>query len=64
MDMAAQILAAQIRSGIFGLFGSFLNPTFGTGIQQVVANLLPGYIWKYWNSRFFWCRSKICKCFS
>ena len=26
LDMAAQILAAQIRSGIMGLFSSFLNP--------------------------------------
>jgi len=26
LDMAAQMLAAQIRSGIFGLFSSFLNP--------------------------------------
>ena len=41
LDMAAQMLAAQIRSGIFGLFGSFLNPTFGTGIPSG-ANLLPG----------------------
>ncbi len=41
LDMAAQILAAQIRSGIFGIFQSFLNPTFGTGIPSG-ANLLPG----------------------
>ena len=41
LDMAAQMLAAQIRSGIFGLFSSFLNPTFGTGIPSG-ANLLPG----------------------
>ena len=27
LDMAAQILAAQIRSGIFGLFKNFLNPS-------------------------------------
>jgi len=34
LDMAAQMLAAQIRSGIFGLFSSFLNPfqaNVGTG---------------------------------
>ena len=41
LDMAAQMLAAQIRSGIFGLFSSFINPTFGTGIPSG-ANLLPG----------------------
>ena len=29
-DMAAQILANQIRSGIFGLFSSFLTPSFST----------------------------------
>ena len=28
LDMAAQMLAAQIRSGIFGLFKNFLNPSF------------------------------------
>ena len=51
LDMAAQILAAQIRSGIMGLFSSFLNPlnsarlgaqaTAMTGIPSG-ANLLPG----------------------
>ena len=30
LDMAAQMLAAQIRSGIFGLFKNFLNPSFKT----------------------------------
>ena len=39
LDMAAQILAAQIRSGIFGLFSSFLNPTFGTGMGSNPAGM-------------------------
>jgi len=39
LDMAAQMLAAQIRSGIFGLFSSFLNPTFGTGMGSNPAGM-------------------------
>ena len=39
LDMAAQILAAQIRSGIFGLFSSFFNPTFGTGMGSNPAGM-------------------------
>ena len=34
-DMAAQILAAQIRSGIFGLFSNFLTPSLPS-TQQLV----------------------------
>ena len=52
LDMAAQILAAQIRSGIFGLFSNLLSPlsttpfnpapgTFGTNIPSG-ANLPAG----------------------
>ncbi len=53
LDMAAQMLAAQIRSGIFGLFSNFLTPaltptpfnpapgTFGTNIPSG-ANLPAG----------------------
>ena len=39
IDMAAQMLAAQIRSGIFGLFSNFLNPTFGTGMGSNPAGM-------------------------
>ena len=36
LDMAAQILAAQIRSGIFGLFGGMLN--IGGGGTNLLSN--------------------------
>ena len=39
LDMAAQMLAAQIRSGIFGLFSNFLDPTFGTGMSSNPAGM-------------------------
>ena len=44
LDMAAQILAAQIRAGIMGLFANLFkpfDPTFGTGIPSG-KNLPPG----------------------
>ena len=39
LDMAARILAAQIRSGIFGLFSNFLKPTFNNP-----APMDPGFL--------------------
>ena len=43
LDMAAQMLAAQIRSGIFGLFSSFLNPLNSTrlGAQATAMTGIP-----------------------
>lgn len=39
IDMAAQMLSAQIRSGIFGMFTNLLNPTFGTGMGSNPAGM-------------------------
>ena len=39
LDMAAQMLAAQIRSGIFGLFKNFLTPSLSSTQQLVTQQI-------------------------